>query len=160
MAYKKLKYWFDSSLVGLLAEKLSKADPSFHIKQFSERVIPKLEPLELKARVEVIADALVHGYAGDYCECMTQLVKILGPENPKETGMFTEYYWIMPIAKVVEKYGLAHVPESMRAIEEITKRNTGEYAIHPFIERHFDVTMEQMQQMVLQFKQSCPTTIQ
>jgi len=49
--------------------------------------------------------------------------------------MFTKYYWIMPIAKYVEKYGLDHFSESMDAIEKITKRNTGEYAIRRFIRK-------------------------
>jgi 3-methyladenine DNA glycosylase AlkC len=42
----------------------------------------------------------------------------------------------MPIAKYVEDYGLENFQESIEAIEEITKRNTGEYCIRPFIERY------------------------
>ena len=42
----------------------------------------------------------------------------------------------MPIAKFVEKYGLDHFDASMDAICEITKRNTGEYAIRPFLEAY------------------------
>jgi hypothetical protein len=64
------------------------------------------------------------------------LVSILGEENKNETGMFTEFYWIMPIGKFVEKYGLEHLEISIRAIEEITKRNTGEYAVRPFIRKY------------------------
>lgn len=50
----------------------------------------------------------------------------------------------MPIAKYVEKYGLNDFETSMHLIEEITKRNTGEYAIRPFIEANPEKTMEQM----------------
>ena len=50
--------------------------------------------------------------------------------------MFTNFYWIMPIAKFVEKYGLDHFQLSMTAIAEITKRNTGEYTIRPFIDAY------------------------
>jgi 3-methyladenine DNA glycosylase AlkC len=52
----------------------------------------------------------------------------------------------MPIAKFVEKYGLGHFKESMNAIEEITKRNTGEYAIRPFIDNHINKALEQMKE--------------
>lgn len=71
-------------------------------------------------------------------------MKILGPENEEETGMFTNYYWIMPIAKYVEKYGLDNFEPSIKAIEEITKRNTGEYTIRPFIEKYPDKTLKVM----------------
>lgn len=58
--------------------------------------------------------------------------------------MFSEFYWVMPIGKYIEKYGLDHFEESMVAIEEITKRNTGEYAIRPFIRRYPEQTIERM----------------
>ena len=64
---------------------------------------------------------------------MKILLKILGPENENETGMFKEYYWLMPVALFIEKYGLDDFETSINAISEITKRNTGEYAIRPFI---------------------------
>ena len=71
-------------------------------------------------------------------------MQILGPENLEETGMFTEFYWVMPIAKYVEKYGLDDFEISMDAIAEITKRNTSEYAIRPYIEKYQDQTLDQM----------------
>ena len=69
------------------------------------------------------------------------LVGILGPENEEETGMFANYYWIMPIAKYVEKYGIEHFAISINAIAEITKRNTGEYAIRPYLVRYTEDTL-------------------
>ncbi len=50
----------------------------------------------------------------------------------------------MPIAKFVEKYGLDHPDLSYHAIEEITKRNTGEYAIRPFLVRYPTETITRM----------------
>jgi 3-methyladenine DNA glycosylase AlkC len=94
----------------------------------------------------VFADALYHGFNGNYPEGLEVLLQILGPENPKETGMFTEFYWLMPIAKYTEKYGLDDFAASMRAIEAITRRNTGEYAIRPFLLHHPERTMAQMLQ--------------
>ena len=125
MAYKKLKYWFDKDLTQLLADKISSIDPSFDSKTFAKRVERKLPPLELKDRVELFADELHLSFDGNYKHGVSLLTKILGPENEEETGMFTEFYWVMPIAKYVEKYGLDHFKQSMSAIEEITKRNTG-----------------------------------
>jgi 3-methyladenine DNA glycosylase AlkC len=58
--------------------------------------------------------------------------------------MFTEYYWIMPIAKFVEKFGLDYPEVSYQAMEEITKRNTSEYAIRPYLVKYPDKTISKL----------------
>jgi len=60
--------------------------------------------------------------------------------------MFTEYYWLMPVAKYIEKYGLEHPDLSLTGIREVTKRNTGEYAIRPYLEQHPKKTLKTMLQ--------------
>lgn len=146
MAYKKLKYWFDEELVNQLSEKLQSVDSSFDHKEFKKNAPKGLEKLELKDRVEKIADGFHSSFRGEYQKAVSSLIKILGPENDNETGMFKEYYWIMPIAKYVEKYGLDYFDESMIALKEITKRNTSEYAVRPFIEKHFNKTIKILKQ--------------
>jgi len=145
MAFKKLKLWFDKDLAIMLAEKIQTTHAPFNLSSFVEAVDEKVAPLELKARVEVIADELYAHLGEDYEHGLGVLMNILGPENKEETGMFTNYYWIMPIAKYVEKYGLAHFTLSMQAIEEITKRNTGEYTIRPFLETYPKEGLAQME---------------
>jgi 3-methyladenine DNA glycosylase AlkC len=61
------------------------------------------------------------------------LLKILGPENETEQGMFTNGYFLMPVAHFVEQYGLHDFNLSMHALYEITKRHTAEYAIRPYL---------------------------
>ena len=134
MAYKKLKYWFDRELARLLSEKILIESSGFNSKDFIEAIDQGTCNLELKDRVEFIADELFKQFDNNFITCIKHLLQVLGPENQEETGMFTNYYWVMPIAKVVEKYGQNDFGISMEAIEEITKRNTGEYTIRPFIE--------------------------
>ena len=143
MAFKKLKYWFDGELALLLSDKIVAVNKGFDSSVFVANVKKKTEPQELKDRVETIADEL-HSQFPDFGQGAEVMMQILGPENEKETGMFSEYYWIMPIAKYVEKYGLEEFNTSMRALEEITKRNTSEYAIRPFIVNDTARTMRQM----------------
>ena len=50
----------------------------------------------------------------------------------------------MPIWKYVEIFGIDNFDFSIRAIEEITKRNTGEYAIRPFLRKFPDQTIYQL----------------
>ena len=144
MAFKKLKYWFDLDLAKLLADKIVEIYPTFAVKDFCKTLDAKLDDLELKDRVEVFADALDYFLKEGYQSNVSILLPILGPENEEETGMFTNFYWVMPIAKYVEKYGLEDFKTSMNIIEEITKRNTGEYAIRPFLEKYPERTLEQM----------------
>ena len=56
--------------------------------------------------------------------------------------MFTHYYWILPIGKFVQEYGIEHFELSMKAIEEITKRNTGEYAVRPYIRKYPEASLK------------------
>ena len=102
---------------------------------------------ELKQRVETIADALYRQLPEDFSEAVSILENILGPENKKETGMFTEGYWLMPVAYYVEKSGLKHFKESVQFIEKITKRHTGEYAIRPFLAAYPQKTLRIMNRL-------------
>ena len=155
MAYKQLKLWFDADLAILLSKKTEPIHPGFDSAGFIQNVKTRVDSLELKDRVEVIADELFNSLGLHYAEAIRVLLDILGPENPKETGMFKEYYWVMPIAGIVEKHGLDDFELSMRAIEEITKRNTGEYTIRPFIKKHPLKTMDVM----LRWSQSSSTHV-
>jgi len=99
MTYKKLKYWFDKELAELLAIKILQVDPKFQKKDFVLSIDAKVESLELKDRVEVIADELYCYLGEDFTSGISILTNILGPENKNETGMFNDFYWVMPIAK-------------------------------------------------------------
>lgn len=147
--YKKPTDYFDEELAEMLSVKILPVYPDFNSKAFVQTVQYGCKNKALKQRVEFIADQLQTFLPGDYSQSVEILMQILGPENPEETGMFTNFYWVMPIAKFVEKYGLEHYSLSMSAIEEITKRNTGEYAIRPFIRNYPDQTMKQMHHWAL-----------
>ncbi|WP_222984263.1 DNA alkylation repair protein [Flagellimonas meishanensis] len=144
MEYKQLKLWFDKELAELLADKLLANKVDFDKTSFVHEIENKVEGLELKDRIECIADALKIYLPGHYDTAISQLMEVLGPENDKETGMFKQYYWVMPIAKYVEKYGFENLQTSMKAIYEITKRNTGEYAIRPFLKAYPHETLKTM----------------
>ena len=142
MAHKQLKLWFDSELAELLANKFIENNVAFDKASFIKEISLKVGEMELKDRIECFSDTLKSHLGGGYEEGISHFMKILGPENEKETDMFKEFYWIMPLAKYVEKYGLAHFDISMQAIYEITKRNTGEYAVRPFLELEQDRTLD------------------
>lgn len=136
--------YFGVNLAIVLTKKIEEIHPSFKGSNFIEEVRNSCINKSLTQRVELIADHLKIYLPGDYEKSIVILKSIMGKENAKETGMFKEYYWLMPVGKFIEKYGLAHFDISIKAIEELTKRNTGEYAIRPYIRQYPEHTLQQM----------------
>ena len=142
--YKKVKFYYDAELATLLGNKIQEVYPEFDHQPFVSKVSKQVDTLEYKARVSVFASELRSHLPRDYRRAVTLLMEVLGPENAQETGMFTEGYWISPIACFIEKYGLNDRALSMRAMAEVTKRHTSEYAIRPYLETDQEKTLKQM----------------
>lgn len=133
---------FGSNLAKLLAEKIGKVYPEFDADYFIYDTDSKTVGQSYTQRVATLAELLRSYLPAHYKEALPILMAILGEENPNETGMFTHYYWILPIGKFVQEYGIEHFDISMKAIEEITKRNTGEYAVRPYIRKYPEASLE------------------
>jgi 3-methyladenine DNA glycosylase AlkC len=141
-----LKNYFGLELAQLLAKKLPAVHPEFPSRAFLRQVRKTYAPLELKDRVRLISDALKTHLPGEYPEALDILTRIFGEPNPNETGMFTGYYWLMPVGQFIQDHGLAHPKASLDAIHALTQRNTGEYAIRPYIDAHPAQTLRKMTQ--------------
>ncbi len=116
-----------------LAEALKKAYPAFDAKGLVRDAAKALPALELKPRIVFLADAIAQRLPKDYPCALAVVVATLGPELGSQDGVSSNlfYYWIH--ATFVERHGLAHVPESLAAMREITKRATSEFAVRPFL---------------------------
>ena len=134
--HRQLKYYYDKKLAIHLADKILKVHPKFQKQKFVSTIDKKVKDLELKDRVETIADVLHEFLPDEYPKAIKILLQILGPPNKNEMGMFKEGYWLLPVAFFVEKYGTDHFKISTNAIFEITQRNTGEYAVRPFLAKY------------------------
>jgi len=137
--------YFGENLAIILANKILTVYPAFDKQSYTQEIKNESEGLSYTKRVELHAEKLKKFLPSDYLQALNILTSILGPENPKEDGMFTNFYWIMPIGKFVQLYGLNRFTESVKAIEEITKRNTGEYAIRPYIEKYPEKSLKVIQ---------------
>ncbi len=115
MAYKD---YFGAALAQELAARIGAVYPGFAAAAFVTTVAGAVEPLALKARVALIAQALRQYLPDDYPTALAILRGILGPENPNQTGTFSEYYWLMPVAYFVEAYGMDDPVESLDALGE------------------------------------------
>jgi 3-methyladenine DNA glycosylase AlkC len=132
---------FGADLAILLGAKISTVYKNFDLKGFVRDTTKEVVGKSYTQRIEVLANLLRKYLPEKYPEALAILTNILGPENDEETGMFTNFYWLMPVGKFVEKYGLDYFLLSVKAIEEITKRNTGEYAIRPYARRYPEKTL-------------------
>lgn len=127
---------FGTNLAKILGDKIVVVYPEFNFGKFIKLIEKRVIDKSYTERIIIFAETLHELLPASYPESIAILVKILGPENPNETGMFKEFYWILPIGKFVELYGLDHYSVSIKALEEITKRNTAEYAVRPFIKKY------------------------
>ncbi|MBN8657556.1 MAG: DNA alkylation repair protein [Anaerolineae bacterium] len=141
---KGITQHFGANLAELLADKILNVYKEFPKTDYVNTIKKSIRNRGYTQRIELHADELHNHLPKDYKKSSKILVSILGEENQNETGMFTEYYWVMPIGKYVEKYGIEHFDLSMHAISEITKRNTGEYAIRPFIRLYPKESLKQI----------------
>ncbi len=133
---KSITQWFGENLAELLSKKIKPIYKNFDSTSYINTIKKECTLLSYTQRIELHANVLKKHLPSNYSRSIKILMKILGEENPHGTGMFTNYYWIMPIGKFIENYGLEDFDTSINAIEEITKRNTGEYAIRPYIRKY------------------------
>lgn len=136
-----LKRHFNGDCAREIAHMLG-SQSSLDVEAFACAVDSRIGDLELKDRVLVITEELRSRLGGEYLEVLELLVRSLGQELREDQGMFTESWYLMPVARFVEEYGTEHPVESLAAIEEITKRHTGEYAIRPYLRQWHELTME------------------
>lgn len=141
---KGITQYVGANLAELLSNKILLAYEDFNKKDYFTAINENCNNLGYSQRIALHAEQLHRNLPKDFKQAAKLLISILGEENKNETGMFSEFYWVMPIGKYIEKYGLDHFEESMVAIEEITKRNTGEYAIRPFIRKYPKATLRKM----------------
>lgn len=136
------KNYYGVELAQLLAEKLVMIEPAFPADLFVAGVAEKIAPLELKARVSLIAAGLRSHLPADYPNALERLLAILGEPLPEDGGMFNQGYWVLPIATFVEEYGLEHFEQSVHGLYEITQRFSSEFAIRPYIERYTEQMLD------------------
>lgn len=135
------KDYFNAQSAALIAEPVAAVYPPFDVDGFIAQVAAGVPDLELKERVLLMAHALRARLPPAYPEAVQILVDSLNEELGLEEGMFNDGFHLMPVARFVEEFGLDHWRESMAAINAITRRHTGEFAIRPFIEQYPEATL-------------------
>ena len=131
---KKIKDWYDQDLLMLLADRIEAHTDALDRTGWITTVVPTLSPLEFGDRLLVITEGLHDHLDLAFPEAIAIFERILGPELPTTMETFTKGYWLWPISKYVELYGLTHADMSLAFSKELTKRFTAEYCVRPFLE--------------------------
>ena len=122
-----------------LARAIAAVHPAFDEKAFLERVFATLARHELKGRVDLIARALRECLPADYPQALALLVRSLDADAELEG------FLLWPHAHYVLLFGTGpddrDFEASMRALERITERFTGEFAIRPFLRLRREKTL-------------------
>ena len=125
-----------------IAEALKQAHPAFSIAKFAKGLEAELELLELKARMQLIADRIESLLPAHPPELFPILVKTLATNENDERGLRGFLVW--PLTEIVARRGLSHFDESMAALREMTQRFTAEFAIRPFLKQQPKRTLKQL----------------
>lgn len=120
---------FKNMISALTVQKLAIAFqnsyPEFDVYNFS-KVAGHLQPLELKARVQVISKHLNSYLPKEYPKALKIVVKAI---DHKELMGFD----LWPISDWIENQGLNHEFESLEALKILTEKFTAEFAVRPFL---------------------------
>ncbi len=133
-----LKNHFDAACVALVADAIDSAGSKWGRTSFEAAVTAQLDQLELKDRVNLIADELFAALGRPFPDAIATVVPASGHEG---IDGFTAW----PLCSVVERHGVDHPTESLDAMAVLTTRFSCEFAIRPFLEHHFDETIARCQ---------------
>ena len=131
-----------AALAGRLAGELSAAWSEFPRRRFVRGLEEALAPLELMARVELLADRLVGALPEDFEAAAGVLWAAL--ESQTFTGWMT-----LPCGSYVARAGIDRPDVALPLLAGLTPRFSSEGPIRPFVERHPDVTYEHLRRWVL-----------
>ena len=123
-----------------IAAEIHRAHPGFDMKTFTRGLEKKLAPLELKQRMQAVADHIEAALPLDAPALFAVLVKALAGDGKHGLRGFA----VWPLTEIVARRGLEHFTESMDALAQMTQRFTAEFAIRPFIRHHREKTVQQL----------------
>lgn len=130
-----MKNHFDRELATLLARRFADLDPDFEAERFVDAVAGAFPELELKARINVVADELRRGLPDDYPAALALVVSVAEGDD-------IEGFTAWPLCTFVERHGHDHPTESLAAMERLTRRFSCEFALRPFLDAHLDQTLD------------------
>lgn len=147
-----LKQVLGSEAINCLAGNISIVYPEFQAAAFINMALKDLQSLEFMQRGEHIASTLRNFLPEKYEKAINILLASLTPPNTQTEGLGLAVLFYHPHSCFISKYGhdKAHnngedpFKISMQAQYELTKRNTSEFSMRPFLINHQKRTLSQL----------------
>ncbi len=121
---------------------LARVHPAFPIASFRRGLEKALGPLELKQRMQLLADRIEAGLQLPAPLLFPLLTRTLARDEADAEGLRGFIVW--PLTEVVARRGLDFFPEAMAALHEMTSRFTAEFALRPFLRAQPQRTLAQL----------------
>ncbi len=142
----KHKDWYSIEFIRLFCQVINPKDEIFKTEKFVREFGRRFSKLELKERLNLIVELLDKYLTGSYAQKLDTLRPLLGGRWPHEKGMFTHGFFLYPVSQFVEVHGIENLSLSLKFIEDLTMRFTGEWAIRPLAIHEPVIVLAQMKQ--------------
>ncbi|RZA13061.1 MAG: DNA alkylation repair protein, partial [Proteobacteria bacterium] len=136
-----LKHFYNKALLTRMGKALGEVYPSFDAKAL-QKLMARLESLEMKPRVHVIRDELKRQLPEDYSKALSILLASL--KSRKITG-----FDLWPYTEFVQTYGTGDLKRSLAALKAMTPLFTAEFAVRPFLRLHQKATLDYLEACAL-----------
>ncbi len=149
-----LKNVLGAEAVGCLANNIAQVYPQFRAKEFQQAALHNLAPLEFMERGTHIARVLRDFLPDKYETAIDIILASLTPPNVATEGLGLAVLFYHPHGCFVSEFGLDSKHNagedpfeiSMKAQYELTKRNTSEFSIRPFLIKYQKRTLSVLTQ--------------
>lgn len=140
---------FNADTVGRLAGHFEEAGV-FKARRFQAVVMERMPPLELMARIQMIAEVLADFLPSDFLAAAQAIEMALPPPlDPTRRDDDFGHFIYAPLGVYAENHGLAeHRDRSLDLLEAVTQRFSMEYSIRAFLNHHQAATLERMQDWI------------
>jgi len=143
---KAFKDWFDREAARALAAQVSGAMPRFDRARFVDLATRDLRELEFNERVKQFSNALAAALPKARPVAIAVLTRSLPAPRP-DCNAVTNGWLQWPIGQFIADYGIDHFEISMKAMIELTKCFSSEFAVRPFVEQYPEATFARLQQL-------------
>jgi 3-methyladenine DNA glycosylase AlkC len=135
MAMEPFKNQYNKVLVTLIAQEIAFVFPLFKEDDFVKVASIGISKLEMKARVDLIANSLSLYLPPSFVKSSVIIKKVL--KRKKLVG-----FSLWPFSVFIEKNGINDFKRSMDLLRDITILFTSEFGVRPFYEKYPDETLK------------------
>lgn len=121
------KHWFNTARYTAIADAVSALAPRFDRKRFLQLTLDGLNERELMDRVRQTAIALGATLPGDYSKQLAVVLRVAPTVGHGFVGV--------ALCDFVARFGLDDPDRSLKALRELTRHGSAEFAVRPFLVR-------------------------